>query len=785
MRKALIIFILLIAIGNSFAQTIISGKITDVDGKSITGVNISINQSSKGTISDQNGQYRLEVSPQIILEINFSHISFITQTKAIRLEPDEQYVLNLIMESRTEVLKEVKVEGEQENREEVSVINISPKSVEALPTPFGDFNKILATLPGVISNNELSSTYSVRGGNFDENQIYVNNIPIYRPFLLSNGQQEGLSFVNTNLVSAVEFSAGGWQPKFGDKLSSVLNVNYKKPREFGASANIGLLGGTVHVEGTSKNQNISYVLGARHKSAQYLLNTLETNGQYLPKFSDFQSFVNFKISEKTSLGVLGSYARNRYLVEPESRETEFGTFNLSLRLFVAFEGREILEYDTWQGGVNLTHQLTSNWQTELITSGVYATEREFTDVEGGYRLCDVDKNLGSATFNDCVFTRGIGTNYDFGRNTLDANIINIENRNTIYWGNSHTFEFGVGYAHEDIEDELSEVNFIDSANFVTIEQTLASVNRLKSNRLTGYLQNTFILSPEVTSTVGVRLNYWDYNNQLLVSPRWQISYRPDWSRDILFKGAIGIYQQPPFYRELRDFEGNLNPNLLAQKSFHIIAGLDYNFEWWDRKFKFIGEVYYKGITNAIAYDVDNVKIRYFANNDTKAFATGLDLRVNGEFIPGLESWFSLGLLNTQEDVQGDDNGFIRRPTDQRVNAAIFFQDHLPNNPSVRVSLNVLFGSGLPFGPPNSLNNRNSFNGDSYKRVDVGFAKAFYLNKEKFNQRRQLLLSAEVLNLLGSGNAISYLWIQDVNNNNFAVPNSLSARFLNVKLGLKI
>lgn len=786
MRRILFICTILLSMYDGYAQkTLVTGKITDVNGEVIPGVNISVDGSNSGTISNDKGTYELRVTPNQDIVIIYSHISYKSVRKQISLSSAEKRVIDIILETDTEVLKGVEVSGKQDFREQVSVTTISPKSVEALPTPFGDFNKILATLPGVVSNNELSSTYSVRGGNFDENQIYVNNIPIYRPFLISNGQQEGLSFVNPNLVKSVEFSAGGWQPKFGDKLSSVLNVDYKKPNDFGASATIGLLGGSVHVEGATKNDKISYIFGARHKSAQYLLNTLETDGQYLPRFSDFQSFVNIKLSDKTSVGILGSYARNRYLIEPESRETDFGTFNVALRLFVAFEGREILEYDTYQGGINLTHQINPNWKTELVASGVYASEREFTDVEGGYRLCDVDNNLGSATFNDCVFTRGIGTNYDFGRNTLDANIINLENRNTVYWGNSHTFEFGVGYAYEDIEDELSEVDFIDSANFVSIVQTLSSVNRLESNRATAYVQNTFSVTPEITSTIGVRLNYWDYNDQLLISPRWQISYKPRWSRDFLFKAAAGVYQQPPFYRELRDFEGNLNPNLRAQRSFHIIGGIDYNFTWWQRPFKLTGEVYYKGITDAIAYDVDNVKIRYFANNDTKAFATGLDFRVNGEFIPGLESWFSLGILNTREDVTGDGNGFIRRPTDQRVNVAIFFQDHLPNNPTVRVNLNVLFGSGLPFGPPNSINNRNSFNGDTYRRVDVGFSKVFFLNKEKYNNKRQLLLSAEVLNLLGAGNAISYLWVQDVNNNNFAVPNSLSARFLNIKLGLKI
>jgi len=792
MKKYLVLFLLLVSFAALSQNRIkVDGKVYNTNNEPLIGANIQVKGTTLGSQTEIDGSYSLDLprpsSDSLILTI--THIGYVGEEIVITLNTQTSYIQNINLKEDIAILDAVDVKGERQ-REEVSVIKLQPKTIQTLPSPFNDFNKVLSTLPGVVSNNELSSTYSVRGGSFDENLVYVNDIPIYRPFLISNGQQEGLSFINTNMVSSVTFSAGGWQPKYGDKLSSVLNVTYKEPNEFGASAYISLLGGGGHIEGHTKNDRITYIAGVRHKSSQYLLNTLETNGQYLPKFTDFQGYTNFRLGSdknptKTTLGVLGSYARNRYLVRPEARETEFGTFTQALKLFVAFEGQELLEYDTYQGGLKLTHELSKNWNTSLIASGVYAREREFTDVEGGYRLCDVDKNVGSATFNECVITRGIGTSYDYGRNRLNAQIVTLENRNEIKLDNKNDLEFGFGYAYQEIDDELNEYNFTDSADYVTNISTLQSENEISSAYITGFVQNTTQLSRKITTTYGARLNYWTLNNQLLISPRAQISFQPDWVRDILFKGAIGMYQQPPFYRELRDFSGQVNKDLEAQQALHIIGGMDYNFRWWGRPFKFLGEIYYKKVYNVIPYDIDNVKVRYYANNDAEAYAAGLDLRVSGEFIEDTESWFSLGIINVREDVEGDGRGYIRRPTDQRVNIGVFFQDHLPNNPTFRVNLSLLFGSGLPFGPPDDFENRSIFNGDSYRRVDIGFSKQFYINKTKNDGEKWILLTAEILNLLGTSNPISFTWITDVTDTQIAVPNSLSARFLNVKLSVKI
>lgn len=766
---------------------VVRGTVTTTNNEPISKASVQEITTNTGTVTNRQGQFELSIAGiKLPIELKLSHVSF--QDKYIIIS-DLSINHEVKLQEKTSLLNEIEVLDSKTPEPEVSAVKLDPKGIEVLPTPFQEFNKILATLPGVVSNNELSSAYSVRGGNFDENLVYVNDIPIYRPFLVTNGQQEGLSFINSNLVSGVTFSAGGWQAKYGDKLSSVLNVTYKDPTEFAASATLGLLGGAVHVEGVASQNRISYAAGIRHKSSQYLLNTLEVEGQYLPRFTDYQSIINFNLGpadnpERTQLSLLTSYARNRFFVEPASRETEFGNFNQSLRLFVAFDGQETLEYDTYQIGTKLKHKINNKWRTQLVAAAVYASEREYTEVEGGYRLCDVDKNLSSSTFNDCVFIRGIGTNYDYGRNNLTAEIINVENRHVVLAG-KNTIEFGLSYSKQLIEDQLQEYSFTDSAGFVTQIDGVQSETDLNSDQIAGFAQATIPISQQLSTTVGARVNYWNLNNQWLFSPRVQFVYTPVNNKNLTLLGAIGVYQQPPFFREMRAFDGSVNTNLRAQRSVHFIGGLNYNFIWWGRPFVLNSEIYYKHMTDIVPYEVENVKVRYYAENNAEAFATGFDVRISGEFIEGAESWFSLGLLNVKENVTGDGNGYIRRPTDQRINAAIFFQDHIPNNPNIRVNLNLLYGSGLPFGPPQDFENRNSFNGGAYTRVDIGFSKVFYFNREKYQQKRSLTISAEILNLLGTDNPISYTWISDVNNDQFAVPNSLSARFFNIRATIRI
>jgi len=761
----------------------ISGKITDQNRQGIAGVNI-ITDRGTGTVSDSLGRFSLTVPPNLPIQLTVSHIGYRTIRRMLSLRPSDNLLLNLQMTAEAQLLEEVEISERQLEDDFVpSVTTVNPEAVRLLPTPFGEFNKILATLPGVVSNNELSSAYSVRGGNFDENLVYINDIPIYRPFLVRAGQQEGLSFVNPSLVSGIEFSSGGWAPEYGDKLSSSLNITYKQPEEFSGSASVSLLGGDFHLEGASKNRRFTYLTGVRHKSSQYLLNTLETKGEYLPRFTDVQTYLTYQLDpreERTELSLLFGYANNSYLTEPETRETDFGTFGQSFRLLVGFAGQDLLKYQTYQSALRLNHRFNQRFTTSLIVSGFHTREREYFDVEGAYRLCDVDSNPGSSTFNECAVIRGLGSNYRSGRNLLDATIFNVQNRSEWQLNPQNQLEFGLGYDRELIDDRLNEYEFTDSAGFVSnFTPPINSSIELDTYRLHGYLQHSSWLASNQKLTCGVRFNYWSYNRETIISPRLQYAYQTLWQRPVTFTAAFGWYSQPPFYRELRNYQGEINEDINAQSSIHAIIGADYNFKMWDRNFKFVSEVYYKSLDQIIPYDVDNVRIRYYGDNLGTAYATGVDLRVSGAFIEGTESWFSLGILKTEEDITIDQQGPIRRPSDQRVTLGIYFEDHMPNDPTVRVYLNLLYGSGLPFGPPNNLEYRNAFEGSDYNRLDIGFSKLIHF--EKPGGLKTVWLNAEVLNLLGANNTISYTWITDLQNRQFAVPNNLSQRFFNVRI----
>ncbi|MEQ9442439.1 MAG: TonB-dependent receptor [Cyclobacteriaceae bacterium] len=766
-------------------QAIVNGTVQDSTRQRLADVAISIQGSEQGAVTDDAGFFRLSLAPGTH-DLIFSHLEYTNILRQISVKAGDTLTVSVTLRPDIRILEQVEViaNTNDESRMEPGLVKLDPKTAQNIPSAFQDFNRILVTLPGVVSNNELSSNYSVRGGNYDENLVYVNNIPVYRPFLIRAGQQEGLSFINPDMVAEVAFSSGGWQAKYGDKLSSNLNVRYKKPTQTDASLRVGLLGGAAHVEGSFENG--SYIAGVRHKRSQYLLGTLEIDGQYRPQFTDIQSYVSYdldgdKNEAKSEIGLLVAYANNNYQVEPQSRETSFGTLQESFRLFVGYAGQENLTYQTFQAGTQWTYRISDRWSSRLIGSWVRTQEREYFDLIAAYRLCDVDVG-GDLEVNGCAMILGLGANLDHARNKLQADIFSLENRMAYILNSSNTLEFGVGVSREEFQDELSEYLLSDSADYVTVEHTVSNELQLDSRRFTAFIQNTTELANVHTINYGVRFNYWNVNQQWLISPRVQYAFQPPSLNNVVFRASAGLYQQPPFYRELRDREGNLNTDVKAQSSVHAIAGVDYRFSMLGREFTLLTELYYKHLYNVIPYDIDNVRIRYFAENNAKAYATGIDARISGEFIPGAESWFSLGLLRTREDVAGDGQGYIRRPSDQLVNVGVFFQDHLPNDPSMRVYLSLLYGSGLPFGPPQNDKNRNAFKGSDYKRVDLGFSKEIRLNKT--NQRKvfeSLWIGLEVLNALKAGNVISYTWVQDVRNQQFAVPNRLSARFINLNV----
>jgi len=799
---------LLLPLGVLAQQGTIKGIVRAAEGNALELATVGVKGTTIGTQTNAAGEFILSVPSGKEVEVIARYLGFKELSKKAKVASGQTITIDFVLEADPKQLNTVNVQGKREGdtREQASTTTLDPRLTKNLPSAYGDFNKILVTLPGVSSNNELSSTYSVRGGNYDENLVYVNGIEIYRPFLVSNAQQEGLSFVNPDLVGNIEFSSGGWQPKYGDKLSSVLSIDYKKPTTFGATITGGLTGGAIHLESASKNKKVTYLLGLRHKNGQYLLQGLQTDGEYKPKFSDAQAYVSIDLAKgveptgKTTIGILTSIASNDYLVIPESRVTTFGTRQVPLRLFVGFDGREKMTYNTYQAGVNLAHQFTANYSSELILSGVESREREFRDIEAGYRICEMD-NTGN--FEECQMVLGVGSEFNHARNALLARILTAETRNTWQIDNRNTLQFGFKVGSERIEDELDEYGFVDSADFVLPTYTLQSNLDLNTLRYNAYLQHSIDLDSLKTLTYGVRASYWDLNKEWLFSPRVQYSFITKRNPDLSFKAALGLYFQPPFYRELRDFDGILNPDLKAQKSVHAILGSDYLFKAWARDFKLTTELYYKHLTNVVPYDIDNVRLRYYARNNAKAYTAGLDVRVNGEFIKGAESWLSLGLMTTRENIEGDsvnvygangavtgrvEQGYIRRPSDQLVNIGVFFQDHLPDNPTIRMYLNLVYGSGLPFGPPRQPEFRTAFSGKSYKRVDIGFSKVLILESDLINQNKfaleSLWIGLEVLNIIGANNRVSYTYVSDMNGITYAVPNYLTGRRLNLRFVAK-
>ena len=726
------------------------------------------------------------------------------------LKKGQEYTLNMELKSSSKLLEDVIITDQKSRKESFS--RIKPKHVSVLPGNSGGIEAILKTLPGVSSANELSSQYSVRGGNFDENLVYVNGIEIYRPFLIRSGQQEGLSFVNSDMVSSILFSAGGFEAKYGDKMSSVLDITYKKPIKNTASIKLSLLGGSSHVEGTTKNGRLSYLVGVRHKTNQYLLNSLDTEAEYKPVFSDIQTFINYELNTNWKINFLGNISQNKYQMVPQNRETEFGTINEALKLRIYFEGQEIDKYETYFGALNTVFQPNTNLQLQFTSSAFKTFEQENFDILGEYWLYQLDNNLGSEDFGDIAFDRGVGKYIKHSRNSLNATVINLAHKGS-YNQESLQFNWGFRIQKEDIEDKISEWNLIDSAFFnlphpddniggdgdpnqqIIMNELLKTQINLSSYRNTSYMQISKDIGT-LTINGGTRGSYWTYNEELLLSPRLSLAYAPMWEKDIVFRAASGIYYQSPFYKELRTPEGTLNNNIKAQKSTHYVLGKDYLFYKWGRPFKWITEVYYKNLENLIPYKVDNVRIQYLTDDVSNGYATGIDMKINGEFVSGVESWVSLSVMKTEEDIIGDtqedengnimDVGYISRPTDQRVNFSMFFQDYLPGNPNYKMHMNLVYGSGLPFGPPQAERYQDVLRIPDYRRVDIGFS-AILKSEEKVNKIKWLnafksiWISAEVFNLLDINNTISYLWISDISGRQYAVPNYLTARQLNAKL----
>lgn len=799
----------------------IKGNVKDKNNnRPLSGGVISVKGISGFTETDSLGNYSLLVPANKNIEVQISLLGYSTINKSVFLKQNEIVDFSFFMETEIKKLNEISIEDKQLRR--TTMQSLDPKLVSFLPTT-GGVEALLKTLPGVVSNNELSSQYSVRGGNFDENLIYVNDIEVYRPFLVRSGQQEGLSFINPDLVSNIKFSAGGFEAKYGDKMSSVLDITYKRPKNFGGTVTGTLLGGSLHLEGATKDARLSYLFGIRQRSNRYILKSLDTQGNYRPNFVDAQTLIAFDYTDKWQFSFLGNYARNKYNFIPETRTSRFGTVTQVKQLTVYFDGQELNDFETYLGAFTAAYKPNEKTVLKFISSAFRSFETEKVNVQGQYYIYDVEADLGKDNFGDTTNLTGVGTFLNHSRNLLKATVWNFEHK-----GIMENTKWGLKFQKEWIDDKLNEWTLIDSSGYslpysdkeINLQDVTKQKINLNSTRLLGFVQQDYVWGEktEYSFNAGGRYNYWTLNNQLLLSPRAQFTIKPDWKKDWIFKFASGYYYQPPFYRELRDFSGNINTGLRAQTSIHFVAGANVQFKLWNRPMKFSGELYYKILDNLIPYKIENVRLRYFATNNSKGYATGIDLKLNGEFVPGAESWISLSVMQTQEDIKGDyyyqyfnskgesvvpgrtadtirvinkiNVGYIPRPTDQRVNVGLFFQDYVPKFPTFKVHINLLYGSGLPFGP-NGLNKyADTLRIPSYRRIDMGFSKQLIKEGRITNPKNPLKviknawISLEVFNLIQVKNTISYLWVKDYSGIQYAIPNYLTNRQINLKLIVK-
>ncbi|WP_421919004.1 TonB-dependent receptor [Marinifilum sp.] len=792
--KSVILFVLLIPFDSIAQNTLkITGRVVDINNNPINGAHIRIIETKLATSTNSKGQFSLSVSSKKNLNILITHVSYQDSLIPIHLNDSNPKKLNITLFLKDQEMDEIKV---KHNFREKS-ITIDAKHFDQFPVSgSGVVEQVIKTLPGVSSNNELSSQYSVRGGNFDENLVYINEIEIYRPNLIRSGQQEGLSIINPDLVSSVQFSSGAYDAKYGDKLSSVLDVRYKTPTKFEASAELSLMGASTHFANASKNGKLSYMTGIRYKTNRYLLNSLDTKGEYEPKYTDVQAMLNYKFNSSISLHVWTNFSRNDYNFIPKNRSTSFGTINDALNLDIYFDGNEKDEFNSNLQAITFKYHPNSNSFIRLIGSRYESIEEENYDIIGQYYLSDLFVSQGGSQ-SESIENLGIGTFIDHARNKLNQEVYSVDFKGD-HSLNNLFLQWGIGIKSEDIKDKINEWQYQDSAGYsipISDSEVLLAYNRNANNILNlrhyrSFIQGTQILETnkgEIQITAGLRYHYWDYNKKGYFSPRASIHYLPDWKNQVKFRLSAGLYQQIPSYREMIMINGNISTKINVQKAIHYVLAQEYYFKAWDRPFKFTSELYYKHLLSVTPYDIENVRIRYYGNQEAKAYAAGLDLRINGEFVAGTESWASLSFLKTEEDIRGDNRSFVPRPSDQRFKFSMFFQDYVPNNPSYKMHLALTYAGKLPVWTPKQ-GKSSSFRMPNYRRIDLGFSKVLVDEKTRkkglVRHFKSMWIGLEVFNVLDINNTVSYLWIKDISGNQYAIPNYLTGRKLNLKLSAK-
>ncbi len=830
----LVFFFLGLAILSQAQNAIVFGMVKDLDSdKAIDFATVFIKGTNTATETDFNGQYRIEVPADQQVVLSCSRIGYGASEYVVSAMPaGSKRSLNFRLanqEGPEVIIRESRIEDIGMVKEEVTELKF-------LPTASGNFESVLPAIAlGVSSGTggELSSQYNVRGGNYDENLVYVNDFEIFRPQLIRSGQQEGLSFPNINLIRDLSFSSGGFEAQYGDKMSSVLDISYKRPDEFKSSIEASFLGASFHAEGSkriggSSYNKFRYLFGARYKTSQYLLGSLNVKGEYTPNFGDIQGYFTYDITRDLQVGLIGNYNQSQYDFIPVESSQAFGLIDFALRLSTQFEGQEKDRFKNGMTGVSLTYlpeREENPLYLKLLASGYLSEEVEAFDILGFYRIAQIETDFSSDNAGEEIAVIGAGTQHQFARNSLYAKIFNVQHKGGIEFNaesdsadKSYFFQWGVKYQHEQMDDELREWERLDSAGYslpfsqteVLLNSSLETKNLINSSRVSGFLQHTFNYYQsdvrEIKFNVGARVSHWTLNNETLFSPRAQLLYKPlKTERDISFKLAGGVYYQPPFYRELRRPDGTLNLDLKSQRSIHAVAGLTHDFMWTrvnpKKPFKLITELYYKRLDNLVSYEVDNVRIRYSGENDATGYVTGIDIRVNGEFVKGSESWVNLSFLRAKESLNDVDHlqrgvgdtiatvvNTVPRPTDRLFSATVFFQDYLPSNENFKMHLNLSVASGLPFGlKDNNRIYRNTYRYSLYRRVDIGFSYLMWNETKRkskphsiFRNLNNVWWSLEVFNLLDVRNEASRTWIKTVYNTQFAVPNYLTSRRINLR-----
>lgn len=769
-----------------YAQSFtLSGVVSDEDGNGIELATVSCLEQGAVTVANLKGEYSLNLKSADSVVVKFSMIGFQTRTRVLRRPKGKQRLLVTLhpMESLDEVVVTEK------RRQTTGTDQLDTKNLRNTPSTTGNaVEELVQQQAGVSTHNELSSQYNVRGGSFDENSVYINGTEIYRPLLIRSGQQEGLSVINSDMVEKIGFSSGGFEAKYGDKMSSALDIQYRKPTRLEGNVQVSLLGASVFMGYGNKKFSMSH--GVRYKTNRYLLGSLETKGEYRPNFLDYQTYITWSPNKRWDLEVIGNISENHYNFKPSDRETSFGTMKNVKSFKVYFDGQEKDVFRTLFGTASITYHPTAKTHVKLQAAAFHTKEQETYDIQGQYWLDDTQtqENLG------------VGTYMEHARNYLTANVASLK-LTANHQVKRHNMEGGLTMKWEDIEENAREYEMRDSSGYsiphtgdrLDMIYSLASKHKISSTRLEAYLQDTYRFqtgNPEKpnlwTLNLGVRLANWSYNKETIISPRLSLAVIPSFNEDMTFRLSTGIYYQAPFYKELRDTTSHngrtvvtLNQDIKSQRSIHIVGAFDYRFRMANRPFRFTAEAYYKFMDNLVPYNVQNMKVVYYGQNMAKGYAAGLDLKLYGEFVPGTDSWLTFSVMSTRQKINGVS---IPMPTDQRWGVNLHFTDYFPGTERWKMTLRLAFADGLPFGAPHRGLEYQQFRAPAYKRADVGMSFLAYQNSERstFGVRR-VWISAEGLNIFGISNVNSYYWVTDVTNQQYAVPNYLTGRQINGKV----